>query len=106
MDRITKRADFDRVWKKRSLVVMFTASWCGPCKMIKPMMERVSKEKAYKDYTFVMLDIDQGDNMTISDQMRVDAVPTIFYVRSGVIERTTDGVISEETFRKNLALLS
>ena len=48
--------------KKQTLVVDFWASWCGPCRMLAPVMEQVSEELSDRA-TFVKIDVD--DNAVI-----------------------------------------
>ncbi|EAL69328.1 ZZ-type zinc finger-containing protein [Dictyostelium discoideum AX4] len=57
---------------KRLVVVDFTATWCGPCKMISPYFEQLSSE--YKDVIFLKVDVDQCKSTTQSQGVR--AMPT------------------------------
>ncbi|XP_078704028.1 thioredoxin-like isoform X2 [Branchiostoma floridae x Branchiostoma belcheri] len=43
------------------LLVYFTATWCGPCKMLGPEYERASTLPEYKDVKFVMVDVDEAE---------------------------------------------
>ena len=61
-------------------VVIFTASWCGPCKSIKPMIPAIAKE--YRVTAFWM-DIEK--NMDIAQQYKIQAVPFIATMRSGTV---------------------
>jgi len=104
MEKVKKIEDFQERWKKsEKLVVKFGAKWCGPCKMLDPMMERLSKE--YEDIVFIDCDIDGKEMMTLSDMMNIRGVPTILFVRNGTIQRTSVGLLSEATIKRNLALL-
>ena len=104
MMEVKQRKEMDRLWKgEKFMVVMFTASWCGPCQMMKPMMARLEKE--HRDIKFVALDIDEEDNMILADQMRVDAVPTVFYINCGVVVKVSNGLVDETDFRENLSVL-
>lgn len=105
MERVKTQKEFQEYWKKDKLVIDFTASWCGPCTIMKPMLDRLSKDEKYKDVAFIVCDIDGKEMMTVSDMMNVRSVPTIFFVRNGVIQRTSIGLLNETSLKRNLALL-
>ena len=60
-------------------LVDFSATWCMPCRMLKPILERV--EDKFDDVYFYNLDIDESEN--IAKRYRVFSVPTIVCFRSG-----------------------
>ena len=60
-------------------IVDFFATWCMPCKMYKPILERVSSE--VKDVKFATLDIDESED--IAKRYRVFSVPTLVCFKSG-----------------------
>jgi thiol-disulfide isomerase/thioredoxin len=74
--RVTVLGDeglFDTIVKKDSLsVVYFTASWCGPCKMISPVFDMVAEE--HPTATFLKVDVD--DLPEVAAAAQVSAMPT------------------------------
>lgn len=63
----------------------FTATWCGPCKAIAPLLDQVAQEKSGKLKVF-KLDIDQ--NMDTPNQFGVQSIPTLILFKDGkVVER-------------------
>ena len=105
MESIKTEKEFKKYWNKESVVVKFTADWCGPCQMLKPLIERLSRDEKYKDIAFVEVDVDYDELRTVSDMMNIRSVPTLVFVKNGIIQRMSTGLVSEETLRKNLALL-
>lgn len=105
IEKVKDRKTFEKIWSDSNrIVVLFTASWCGPCQILKPMLKRLAEE--YENVRFISLDVDASeDNSLLSDLMRVQAVPTIFYVSAGTILRTSNGLVSEDTLRKNISML-
>ena len=69
------------------VLVDFGASWCGPCKLIKPYVEKLAQ--AYKDKILVVeLDVDESPNTAMLNQ--VLGVPTLILFKAGkAIERTS-----------------
>merc|ERR1719461_2456737 len=64
-DKLSKSAD-------GTTIFYFTASWCGPCRMIKPKFEELSEENPATN--FVLVDIDEHDELAGERQIR--GVPT------------------------------
>ncbi|KZL92657.1 thioredoxin [Clostridium magnum] len=62
------------------VVVDFWAPWCGPCKMITPVMEELDKQYSGKA-KFVKVNVDE--NPTTSQQFRISSIPTIMVFKDG-----------------------
>jgi len=62
-------------------VVDFNATWCGPCKMLAPVLEEVSEECASKGWQFFSVDVDQ--NEALATKFGIMAVPTVFILKKG-----------------------
>ena len=61
-------------------VVDFSATWCGPCKMLAPVFHTLAQEMG-EDTTFCTVDVDQ--NMQLAQQFRVSAEPTVVILKNG-----------------------
>lgn len=53
-------------------LIQFGASWCGPCKMMKPILDEVASERWY---SFQKIDIDENEKMT--EEAGITSVPTV-----------------------------
>lgn len=62
------------------VVVDFFATWCGPCKMLAPVFESLSKELGTQA-KFVKVDIDQS--LEIANKYRISSVPTMIVFKDG-----------------------
>ena len=67
--------DFNEVVLNYEGVVLvdFWATWCGPCKMIAPVIEEVSKEVS--NARFVKIDVDENENL--ANKYQISSIPTL-----------------------------
>lgn len=76
----------------KPVLVDFYADWCGPCKMMGPLVEEIAKE--YGDSVVVgKLNID--DNMFTAQSYKVMTIPTLIVFKNGVPVETSIGVVSK-----------
>jgi thioredoxin 1 len=74
------------------IIVELWATWCGPCKMMKPIFERVSSENTSNVKMYTM-DVDQ--NMDTAMKLGVRSVPTTKVFNGGNVTNTKVGVLQE-----------
>lgn len=72
----------------KSVVVDFWAPWCGPCKMLGPVLEEVQKELGEK-VEFLKINVD--DNPVTSGTYRVSSIPTVIIFKNGEVANTLVG---------------
>ena len=101
---LTKRDELIEYLKKHSIVIVkFTATWCGPCKRIHPLVTKLFNSMP-NNVTMVVVDIDKGRD--ISSAMKIKSVPTIYNFINGapmdsVIGSNSENIIS--FFKKTMA---
>ena len=73
--------EFEEIISKKAVCACdFSASWCGPCRMMMPILEDVS-EKYKKQCFFYQVDIDSAEDL--AEKYNVDVVPTIIVFKKG-----------------------
>lgn len=78
------------------LVTRFSAEWCQPCKMLKPVFQELQNQFSGKNVTFREVDVDSYRDMAAAEGVR--SVPTVVIYRDGVeVERFT-GVRSKTDY--------
>lgn len=86
-----------------NVVVMdFTATWCGPCQIQKPILEQLEGELGDK-VEFKMVDVDQ--NNALAGKYGISAVPTLIIEKDGEVVKRFTGVTSADVLRAELSAL-
>uniref|UniRef100_A0A8C6UEM5 Thioredoxin n=1 Tax=Neogobius melanostomus TaxID=47308 RepID=A0A8C6UEM5_9GOBI len=97
--------DFEEELKaagSKLVVVDFTASWCGPCKMIAPVFEVRSPPYENKDVVFLKVDVDEASD--VSEKCGISSMPTFQFYKNGEKLEQFSGA-SEEKLRATVAKL-
>lgn len=80
MMNIVKNNQLDGVFAAENAVVDLNASWCGPCRMLGPVLEELSDEMI-DQAAFFSVDVDQ--NPDVASKYNVSAVPTVLFLKKG-----------------------
>ena len=83
---------------KESCVIDFYAEWCGPCRMLTPILESISSE--IKTKKFYSIDIDQ--NVFIAEKYNIKTIPTILVFEKGEIIKRIIGFKHRDDLTKEL----
>ena len=75
-------SEFNAIIEKDKLsLVDFFASWCGPCKMIAPYLEKFAT--TYTDVQIVKVDVDDSNFMEAVKKYKIHAMPTFKFIKKG-----------------------
>lgn len=87
------KAEFDtKVLENEGIVLVdFSATWCGPCKMQKPILEQLQEEV---DFDIYSVDVDL--NQELAQRYNVNAVPSMMIFKKGVLKNTLVGFQAKE----------
>ena len=89
--KVATNTNFQELLQDAKLVIVdFWATWCGPCRMISPILDELEEEM--KDQiTVVKVNVDDADE--IAAQYRIMSIPTLLFVKNGEIVDKTVGAM-------------
>lgn len=96
-----EQENLEELVKEGISVVDFFATWCGPCKMLSPVLEELAKEKS--EIRFIKVDIDQQENL--ARQYGVMSVPTLLFFKDGVLVGQSVGFLPKEVLKQKIEAL-
>ena len=86
----------------KPVVIDFHATWCGPCKILSPILEELQEEM--EEVEFVKLDVDQFPEISGANQ--VMGVPTVLIIKDGEIKDRFVGVQPKETIKEKILAIT
>ena len=78
LKHVNSRDEFYELIKEGTVLVDFFATWCGPCKMLSPVLEQLSEEV---DTLILKVDVDEVG--AVAAQFGIQAVPTLMLFKNG-----------------------
>ena len=96
MKELNKKDFTEKVLKaKGKILVDFNADWCGPCKMLKPILEEIAK-----DYKVYSVNVDKNEELAGSYDIM--SIPCLLLFKNGEIVNRSVGMTTKENILKML----
>lgn len=95
MNYIKNEEEFNEVIKKDKVVIDFYAEWCGPCKMLSPILDKVSKELNLDTYK---VNVDEVED--VARQYGIMSIPTVMIFEKGKMTKKNVGFMDETELRE------
>lgn len=89
---MTKDFEQEVINSEKTVLVDFYATWCGPCKMMSPIMENIAEEN--NNVKVVKVDIDKNQDLAM--QYNVMSIPTMIIFKNGETTKTFVGVTDKQ----------
>ena len=80
-------------------LVDFYADWCGPCKMMSPVIDKIAEELVD---TVKVGKVNSDENFELVQKYQIMSIPTIMIIKNGIIEKTFVGVTQKEEIMEAL----
>lgn len=98
METAEKKRTFGEILRTEPLVLVdFTATWCGPCKMMKPILDELKSQIGSKA---MILKIDVDKNPQVSAAYNIQGVPTLILFKSGKVVWRQSGVVQTNVLKQ------
>ena len=92
---IATNTSFDSLLENEKLVIVdFWATWCGPCRMLSPLLDEVEAEMSDK-ITVVKVNVDDADEIAM--RYRIMSIPTLLFFKNGQVVDKTVGAMPKST---------
>ena len=89
-----------KVKSDKLVLVDFSAVWCGPCKMLKPIVDKIAEKEKDK---LEVLPIDVDKNQGLANEMHITGIPLIILYKNGKEVWRQLGLADKETIEKQIA---
>lgn len=89
LEHLTSSNFNEKISASGVVVVDFFATWCGPCKMLAPVLEQAADQ--IRDVAFYKVDIDEEQDLT--NQFKIMSVPTLLFFKDGKLALQNSGLI-------------
>lgn len=94
---LTKENFDEFIAKNKIAIIDFWAIWCGPCKMMKPILEELESDKG-----ITIGKIDADEQLELSQKFNIVSIPTIVVLENGVPVKTLTGAMPKHKLVKEL----
>ena len=93
------QTEFEQIRNSEELMVVdFFATWCGPCKMLAPVLDELSNE--INDVKFVKIDTDE--NMDLAMEFNITTIPTLVFMKNGIEIDRKVGFIPKNSLKEDI----
>ena len=97
-------ATFDEETKEGLVLIDFWATWCGPCRMQAPILEKLSEELSEDELKILKIDVDE--NPETARAFGIMSIPTLLFKKDGQVVKQVAGVHTAAQIKAIVAELS
>lgn len=100
MKAIEKNSEFNQlITQEKPIMLDFYADWCGPCQVLLPTVEKLSKEYG-EEVEIRKVNVDQ--HRELASKFGVRSIPSLFFLKGNKVVDKANGVLPETELRRRL----
>lgn len=100
MAKIATNTSFDGLLRDGKLVIVdFWAAWCGPCRMLSPVLDEIEEEMSDR-ITVVKVNVDDADEIAM--RYRIMSIPTLLFFKDGQVVDKTVGALGKSALQERI----
>jgi thioredoxin 1 len=88
---------------EKPVLVDFWAEWCGPCKLIAPLLDEIAKEKAG---SVKVAKVNVDENQSLSSKYNIRAIPSLLFFKNGQLRDQITGMTSKKDLLSRIEALA
>lgn len=93
--------EYNELISKDELVfIEFSAVWCGPCKLLKPVLDKLTTEYSGKPVKIITIDVDQSKDL--SNHLKINEIPLMYFYKNKELKEKFIGFTPEEVLKKTI----
>ena len=101
MSEILNDTSFEQFIKdNENVMVDFFAEWCGPCKMLGPIIDEIAEE--YKDKNVKIVKLNVEESPQTAQKFGVMSIPTSIYFKNGEVKETGVGLMPKDQIKEKI----
>jgi len=95
------KAEYENLIKSEKVVIIeFGATWCGPCKLLKPVLDKINTDYSGKHVKIITIDVDLSKEL--SNHLLVNEIPLLLFYQNGVLKEQMIGFNPENIITEAL----
>ena len=94
--KVINKAEFEQITKEGVVLVDFFATWCGPCKMLSPLLEEINSE----DENIKIVKVNVDNSQFLANYFDIKSIPTLVLLKDGQFIHRLTGFRPKSVIKK------
>ena len=95
---IKNMEEYEKYYQTGEVLVDFNAVWCGPCRMLAPVLEDLDRLQYFPNLKILSVDVDKVP--MVSNRYGIESIPTLLYFKDGKLTKSTLGYMPLDDLKR------